>query len=197
MVYYKIPLTVGLDYPAGCILICAYTYNGYEYCKFERVTEVGSNWVAITESEFNVRCPDFPEPEPPPAQEIIATAAMMSGGSIVLELPRPVDTGTLVKFAAPCACSSLTGGIVIDGVTYAVVDTTGKSVKGATGVWTNGAHVAVIIDKSNKRAYFQGTTALENILATSPLILVEGRDYGNSVPSNLAKGQIYWVKVVK
>lgn len=62
MIYYKIPLTGGLDYPAGCILCCAYTYNGYEYCKFERVTEVGSGWVKITESEFNVRCPEFPAP---------------------------------------------------------------------------------------------------------------------------------------
>lgn len=97
MVYYKIPLTGGLNYPAGCVLVCAYTYGGYEYCKFEKVTEVGSNWVAITESEFNVRCPEFPEP-------------------------------------------AITHG---------------------------------------------------------PLILVEGRDYGNSVPSNLAKGQVYLVKVVK
>lgn len=63
MVYYKIPLSGGLNYPAGCILICAYTYNGYEYCKFEKVTEVGSNWVSITESEFNIRCPEFPDPE--------------------------------------------------------------------------------------------------------------------------------------
>lgn len=62
MVYYKIPLSGGLNYPAGCILCCAYTYNGYEYCKFEKVTEAGSNWVSISESEFNVRCPDFPEP---------------------------------------------------------------------------------------------------------------------------------------
>lgn len=63
MVYYKIPLSGGLDYPAGCILLCAYTYEGYEYCKFERVTEVGSSWVAITEAEFNVRCPEFPTPK--------------------------------------------------------------------------------------------------------------------------------------
>lgn len=63
MVYYKIPLTGGLDYPAGSILICSYTYNEYQYCKFERVTEVGSGWVSITEAEFNVRCPEFPEPE--------------------------------------------------------------------------------------------------------------------------------------
>lgn len=62
MIYYKIPLTGGLDYPAGCILCCAYTYNGYEYCKFERVTEVSSGWIKITESEFNVRCPEFPAP---------------------------------------------------------------------------------------------------------------------------------------
>ena len=159
------------------------------------MTEVGSNWVSITESEFNVRCPEFPEPATPPAQEIIATAAKMAGGAIVLELPRLADTGTLVKFVAPCACSSLTGGIVIDGVTYSVVDATGQSVKGVSGVWTSGAHVAVIIDMSNNRAYFQGTTALKNILAASPLILVEGRDYGSTIPNNLAKGQLFFKKV--
>ena len=63
MVYYKIPLVGGLHFPAGSILCCAYTYDGYEYCKFERVTEVRPNWVEITEAEFNVRCPEFPTPQ--------------------------------------------------------------------------------------------------------------------------------------
>lgn len=65
MLYYKIPIAGGFSYPAGCILVCAYTYGGYECCKFERVTEVGSGWVPITESEFNVRCPEFPAPDIP------------------------------------------------------------------------------------------------------------------------------------
>ena len=158
MVYYKIPLTGGLDFPAGCILVCAYTYGGYEYCKFERVTEVGSNWASITESEFNVRCPDFPEPATPPAQEIIATSAEVAGGSIVLTLPRAVDTGTLVKFSAPCACSAVTGGIVIDGTTYAVVDAAGNSANKIVGAWEPGALVAVLIDTASNKAYIQNAS---------------------------------------
>lgn len=197
MVYYKIPLTGGLDYPAGCVLVCAYTYNGYEYCKFERVTEVGSDWVAVTESEFNVRCPEFPGTAHTPAQEVIATSAKMSDGSVLLELPQVVDTGTLVKFVAPCACNALTGGIVIDGVTFSVLDTLGKAVVGQHGVWEKGAYVTVIIDNGKKLAYFQGTTALKNILASSPLILVEGRDYGTDVPNDLAKGQLFFKRVTQ
>ena len=195
MVYYKIPLTSGLDYPAGCILVCSYTYNGFQYCKFERVTGVGSDWVAITESEFNVRCPDFPEPAPAPAQEVIATDAWMADGSVVLELPRAVNTGTLVKFSAPCDCTAVTGGIVINGTTYSVVDSTGHVVTGVPGAWVGGALVAVIINKEDGCAYIQGTAPLPNLLANSPLILVEGRDYGTEFPTNPVKGQLFFKKV--
>lgn len=195
MVYYKIPLAGGLDYPAGCVLVCAYTYNGYEYCKFERVTDVGSGWVSITESEFNVRCPEFPEPAMPPVQEIIATSAALSGGSIVLELPGKVDTGTLVKFTAPCDCTEVTGGIVIDGTTYSVMDATGKVVTGVAGAWVGGAKLAVIIDNEDGSAYLQGAAPLPNLLANSPLILVAGRDYGTEFPANPVKGQLFFKKV--
>lgn len=195
MVYYKIPLNGGLDYPAGCILVCSYTYGGYQYCKFERVIEVGTGWVSITEPEFNVRCPDFPAPPTPPAQEIIAISATFSGGNIVLELPGRVGTGTLVKFTAPCDCAKVTGGIVIEGVTYSVVDTTGQIVTGIPGAWVSGAHLAVIIDKEDSCAYLQGAAPLPNLLANSPLILVEGRDYGEAFPSNPTKGQVFFKKV--
>lgn len=74
MVYYKIPLSNGaFDYPAGCLLCCAYFYSGYMYCKFESVTSVGSGWVAITESEFDVRCPDFPTPAAPAGAMVVTT----------------------------------------------------------------------------------------------------------------------------
>ena len=196
MVYYKIPLNdSGFIYPAGCILICAYTYNGYQYCKFERVTEVGTGWVSVTESEFNVRCPEFPEPAPAPVQEVIAISAVLSGGDIVLELPGRVDTGSLVKFTAPCDCTNVTGGIVIDGTTYSVVDSNDKIVTGIPGAWVGGAHVAVIIDKEDGYAYIQGTAPLPVLLKTSPLILVEGRDYGTEFPTNPVKGQLFFKKV--
>ena len=205
MVYYKIPLTGGLDYPAGCILICAYTYGGYEYCQFERVTEVGSSWVKITESEFNVRCPEFPEPATAPAQEIIATSAEAVGGSIVLILPTPVDTGTLVKFSAPCACSAVTSGIVIDGVTYTIVDAAGNTVDMLGSVWENGALVAVLIDTANEKAYIQNAAfgaallksggAMTGMLTTKGIKLTSGTDYGANLPAAGNKGRLFF-KVV-
>lgn len=79
MVYYKIPLSGGLHYPTGCILCCAYTYDGYEYCKFERVTEVGSNWVPITEAEFDVLCPEFPTPSAPASTKRITEIGEKNG----------------------------------------------------------------------------------------------------------------------
>ena len=196
MVYYKIPLTdSGFVYPAGCILICAYTYGSYMYCKFERVTEVGAGWITITESEFNVRCPEFPNPSPNPVQEVIATSARLVDGSIVLELPRLVDTGTLVKFDAPCDCTAVTDGIVIDGGAYLVVDSNDKVVTGVPGAWVSRAKVAVIIDKEDRFAYIQGTAPLPNLIETSPLILVAGRDYGTDFPANPVKGQLFFKKV--
>ena len=195
MVYYKIPLSGGLDYPAGCILSCAYTYGGYECCKFERVTEVGDDWEAITEAEFNVRCPEFPEPAAPPVQEVIATAAQIVDGAIVLDLPRKVDTGTLVKFDAPCDCTAVTKGIEIDGIWYSVVDSNDKVVTGIPGAWVSGAHIVVIIDMEDRLAYIQGTAPLPVLIETSPLILVEGRDYGIDFPTNPVKGQLFFKKV--
>ena len=205
MVYYKIPLTGGFDYPAGCILICAYTYGGYEYCKFERVTEVGSSWVTITESEFNVRCPDFPEPAPAPAQEIIATSAEAVDGSIVLTLPRAVDTGTLVKFSAPCACNAVTGGIVIAGVTYTIVDAAGNTVDMLGSVWESGALVAVLIDTANEKAYIQNAAfdaallksggAMTGTLTTKGIKLTDGVDYGTTLPDAGTPGRLFF-KVV-
>lgn len=195
MFYYKIPLTGGLDYPAGCVLVCAYTYNGYQYCKFERVTEVGAGWVTITEAEFDIRCPEFPEPPPVIVQEVIATSASFLQGSIVLDLPYAVDTGTLVKFDAPCDCTAVTDGILIDSDIYLVVDSNDKVVTGVPGAWVIGAQVAVIIDKEDGFAYIQGTAPLPNLIETSPLILVAGRDYGTEFPANPVKGQLFFKKV--
>lgn len=208
MVYYKIPLTGGFDYPAGCILICSYSYGGYQYCQFERVTEVGADWVPITESEFNVRCPEFPEPAPAPAQEIIATSAEAVDGSIVLTLPRAVGTGTIVKFFAPCACEDATDGIVIDGVTYSVVDAAGNTTAEIIGAWAPGALIAVLIDMEEEKAYIQNASAkqyADELFAkalplaggklTGPLIFTEGVHYGDTFPEDATKGRFYLIPV--
>lgn len=93
MLYYKIPVIDGrFDYPAGCVLCCAFPVDSYMYCKFERVTSVGSGWVEITESEFNVRCPEFPA-ESLPIPEVIAAAATLGDGPIRLIGPEYLTEG--------------------------------------------------------------------------------------------------------
>lgn len=200
MLYYKIPIIDGcFDYPAGCVLCCAYPVDSYMYCKFERVTSAGSDWVAITESEFNVRYPDFAD-APPPTQEVIATSATLTDGSIELALPAPVDTGTLVKFSAPCSCESVTGGIVIDGDTYALVNAVGAAVASTDGLWAGGAQLAVLLDVSAKKAYIQNEAALRTSggtmtgsLTVNGLILTEGVDYGDTLPETGVTGQLFFL----
>lgn len=201
MVYYKIPIQDGVfDYPAGSILCCAYPVDNYMYCKFESVTSVGSDWVSITESEFDVRCPDFPAPDVPPAQEVIATSATLVDGSIELALPAPVDTGTLVKFSAPCACESVTGGLVIDGYTYTLVNAVGAAVASIDGLWAGGAQIAVLLDVSEKKAYIQNEAALRTsggvmtgTLTVNGIILTEGVDYGDTLPETGVTGQLFFL----
>ena len=68
MLYYKVPVVNGVtDCSAGSILLCAYPQGGYMVCKFESVANVGTNWVEITEDEFEANRPDFPDniPYPP------------------------------------------------------------------------------------------------------------------------------------
>lgn len=159
MVYYKIPITNGVfDYPAGCLLCCAYPNGGYMYCQFEYISTPGSGWVQITASEFDSGKPIWPAPVLPPAQEVIATSAVLTNGNIVLDLPAAVATGTLVKFTAPCVCKSVAGGIVIGDDNYGIVDSMGNTVTGVENVWDAGAQVAVLIDTTAKMAYIQGTS---------------------------------------
>ena len=91
-----------------------------------------------------------------------ATSAMLVSGSIVLDLMPEggVCAGTMVKFKAPCDSSVVTGGIVIDGVTYAVVDALGKCITGKRGHWIANAKVAVIIDESATKAYITNAAGI-------------------------------------
>lgn len=84
-----------------------------------------------------------------------AASAMLVDGSIILELMQDggVCTGTTVKFKAPCGSSAVTGGIVIDGVTYTAVDALGNCITGKRGHWVANAKVSVIIDASAHKAY--------------------------------------------
>lgn len=93
--------------------------------------------------------------DPDPDLDVIADSAELSGGSIVITSNKIIGTGTLLKFKAPCDCTAVTGGLVIDGKTYAIVDALRKSVTGTKGTWASGAQVSVLIDKANLFAFIQ------------------------------------------
>lgn len=127
--------------------------------------------------------------DPDPDLDVIADSAELSGGSIVITSKKIIGTGTLLKFKAPCDCTSVTGGLVIDGKTYALVDSLGDSVAGKNGAWANGAMVSVLIDKANLRAFIQNSAKPGGILE------VEhggtGADNANSARNNLGAAPAY------
>lgn len=80
MLYYKVPITDGqTDCSAGSVLCCAYPQGNYMICKFESVSNVGSNWVEITAEEFEANCPDFPD-FPAPLDTLPMASADTLGG---------------------------------------------------------------------------------------------------------------------
>lgn len=92
-------------------------------------------------------------------QTKVAESAVLTDGSIHLTLPGGhVCDGTMVKFCAPCSCEAVTGGIVIDGETYTVVDSLLNCITGFGGVWDVGAQISVVIDDTNKRAFLNNTS---------------------------------------
>ena len=179
--------SIGMPIPDNA---CVYTI---EISAHAQRADIDVGWV------YDVNTDKFAKPSTAvridPVQEVIATTATLENGDIKLILPYSIGTGTLVKFTAPCDCTEVTGGIVIDGSAYLVVDSNDKTVAGIPGAWVSGAHVAVIIDKEDGFAYIQGTAPLPNLIETSPLILVAGRDYGTEFPANPVKGQLFFKKV--
>lgn len=73
---------------------------------------------------------------------------------IKLSLPEgvvPAD-GVQITFRAPCACSSVSG-VVVEGVTYTLVDAANNNRGGVSNVWASDALVSVLLDMTNKRAF--------------------------------------------
>ena len=95
--------------------------------------------------------------DPDPDLSVISTGAELSSGSIVITSDKIIGTGTMLKFKAPCDCTAVTRGLVIDGKTYTIVDSLGNNVIGTGGMWASGAFVSVLIDKANRRAFIQNS----------------------------------------
>ena len=68
-----------------------------------------------------------------------------------------VCNGKQVTFRAPCDCVGVTG-IAIEGVTYALLDTTDAPVN-SISAFVTGALVTVVLDTENNKAYIQNGSA--------------------------------------
>lgn len=162
MVYYRIPFTPGgtFTYPPGCILARSYYSTGYMMCEFQSVTTVVSGWEEIDGNTFESACPGV---KPPitlsPTHEVIAVSAALEAGEIVITLREgvTVETGTILKFRAPCDCTEANAGLTINGDTYYIVDARGNSLEGTEygGFWSAGSMLAVLLDSERNMAFLQ------------------------------------------
>lgn len=155
MIYYKIPATSGFTYPRGCILRRAYPYAEYMYCEFENVVSIGSNWVELTASDFNANYPNVKPIVPVFVEQVTAINSQLSNSQVVLTLPTAVQTGTIVKFKSPCSCGQVTGGLVVHGETYALLDSLKQPVSANSLMWEANALISVIMDVEEKQAFVQ------------------------------------------
>lgn len=115
---------------------------------------------ALTDGEWS---------DPDPDLDVVATGAALSNGSIVITSDKIIGTGTMLKFKAPCDCTSVTKGLVIDGKTYTIVDSLGSNIIGKGGMWASGALVSALIDKANLRAFIQNSVGFKSEVWTFTL----------------------------
>lgn len=155
MVYYKIPASSGFTYPRGCILRRAYPNATYMYCEFESVVSVESSWVEITASDFNTNYPSTKPLVPVFIEQVTAIKSELSNNKVVLTLPTSMQTGTIVKFKSPCGCGEVTGGLVIKGETYALLDSLKQPVSANSLLWEANTLISVIMDVEEKQAFVQ------------------------------------------
>lgn len=80
-------------------------------------------------------------------------SAYVSDGYLVLSIDGEVDNGTIIEFIAPCDCLTVTEGLKVGDVTYAIVDALGSPVIGVRGAWSPDAIVAVALNTDNNSAY--------------------------------------------
>ena len=84
---------------------------------------------------------------PFPTQEVIATAAEIDEAetdTIVVTVGETVQTGTVVKFIAPCSCAGISNVKIFDKV-YKLVDALGNPVTEVGGAFIAGAIVAIAL----------------------------------------------------
>lgn len=124
------------------------------------------------------------------AEEVRADASI-ADGLLILSIEEEIGTNTLIKFCAPCACSSVTTGVQIKDDIYTVVDATGNVMTGpGGGAWSAGASVTLVINKSTKMAYVQNS-AVSDAYTKEQSISAEAKEAlhidAGSVPADAFK----------
>lgn len=115
--------------------------------------------------------------------------------TLTLTLPtgEHVYTGRQVTFEAPCASEGLTG-LIIEGVTYALVDASGNTL--VANSFAAEAMVSVIFNVEKQRAYVQNADTnahLEAELAGKAPIYTYGAKDLTAGTSALETGKLYFV----
>lgn len=140
----------GIDYE------CTKAVKGFDFVHLYQGDTVILSCLGITDfSGYALTDGEWSDPDPD--LDVVATGAALSNGSIVITSDKIIGTGTMLKFKAPCDCTAVTKGLVIDKKTYAIVDSLGSNVLGKGGMWASGAFVSVLIDKANLRAFVQNS----------------------------------------
>lgn len=105
--------------------------------------------------------------------------------NIKLTLPGAPFTGQIVSFTAPCDCTNITDGLVINGKTYTVVDALCQCVTGKGGAWIKGAQLSVLLDVENAKAYLQNAAPPRDVVfsaTVTPAWTASGGYYYQDIP---------------
>lgn len=98
---------------------------------------------------------------------ITALGTELQAGSIELTLPAAVVQGSIVCFTAPCDSEDVTVGLVIENVQYPLRNQLGESLAGVSGLFIEGAMIAVLIDRDSVVAYLLSASSSKGFVAYS------------------------------
>lgn len=111
---------------------------------------------------------------------VTATSATLLAGSIVLDIPAEVTHGMTIKFTAPCDSADVTVGIVMEDILYVWRNTLGEDIAGMDSLFSEGAMVALLVDRENVVAYLASAAPGRGYI-----------QYSGSMPTPLISGALY------
>lgn len=111
---------------------------------------------------------------------ITALSTELQVGSITLSLPSTVAQGSIVCFKAPCDSEDMTVGLVIENVQYPLRNQLGESLTGVSGLFVEGAMIAVLIDRNNVVAYLLSASSSKGFVS-----------YSDTAPEHRMSGVLY------